>query len=105
MRTIIRIAAAASMFSALCFAETWHGKLLDANCHETKPAPTTCAPAATTSAFGIETADGKFFMLDSEGNGKAMLAIKTDGSKNDATVTGALESNGKIVKVETLDVR
>jgi hypothetical protein len=106
MRKMTRIAAMVSLFSAFCFAETWTGKLVDANCHaqnEKKPGPAACAPTATTTSFGIETADGKFYQLDSSGNGKAAAAIKADVSKNDVTVMGTME--GKTLKVESLVVQ
>jgi hypothetical protein len=106
MRKMTRIAAMVSLFSAFCFAETWTGKLVDANCHaqnEKKPAPAACSPTATTSSFGIETADGKFYQLDSSGNGKAAAAIKADASKDSVTVMGTIE--GKTLKVESLVVQ
>jgi hypothetical protein len=106
MRTITRIAAMVSLFSAFCFAETWTGKLVYANCHaqnEKKPTPVACAPTATTTSFGIETADGRFYQLDSSGNGKAAAAIKADVSKDSVTVMGTIE--GKMLKVESLIVQ
>ena len=105
MRKITRIAAMVSLFSAFCFAETWTGKLVDANCHaqnEKKPTPAVCAPTATTVSFGIETADGKFYQLDQSGNGKAAAAIKSDVTKDNVTVMGTME--GKTLKVESLIV-
>lgn len=112
MLKITKIAAMASLFSAFCFAETWTGKLVDASCYmqnERKSSNTattaSCAPSAATTSFGIQTSDGKFYQLDSTGNGKAVAAMKTDYRKDNATVTGTIESNGKTLKVDSLDLR
>lgn len=87
---------------ALCFAESWTGRLVDSACHDQAQGKVaSCAPTAKTTSFGIETSDGKVVKLDASGNMKAAQVIKTS-TKPDAEVTinGAL--NGDTVKVDSI---
>jgi len=104
-----RIAKAAIILSAaagLALAESWSGKLIDANCKpdpdSQKSASASCAPTASTRVFAIQTADGKVYRLDSEGNSKAEAAIKKDPTKTDVTVSGSMQ--GQMVKVDSIDL-
>jgi hypothetical protein len=124
MKTIVKLATVLCLGSMLCMAETWTGKLVDANCKDqskqgaspsTPSTPTqmssTCAPTRSTTAYGVEMSDGRVLKLDSTGNAKASEAMKanassTRGSKSGAivvTVTGSLD--GHTVKVDTIDIQ
>ena len=54
-----------SLASALCFAENWTGKLVDAACVEqAQGKAANCMPTTKTGAFALDTGDGKVFRLD-----------------------------------------
>ncbi len=92
-----------SLASALCFAESWTGKLVDANCLEQSQGQNkaaSCTPTAKTASFGLETGDGKVFRLDAAGNAKAAAMVKS--GKTDAAVTISGAMNGETVKVDSI---
>jgi hypothetical protein len=96
--------------SALCLAETYSGRVVDAACKARAAQPGTpqnspCEPTASTVSFGIETQDGKVLNLDSTGNAKAAEAVKANAGKTglQATVTGSMD--GQTLKVESIDFK
>lgn len=114
MRRLLTLCAAATVFTALALAETWTGKLIDANCSPQQNNATTCDPTSSTTAFALLTG-GKAYKLDDAGNTKAIEALKSraDRSANPnspasagvtAKVTGTQDSDGNL-KVETIAVQ
>ncbi len=107
MNRIFTIAAIAGISAGLALAESFSGKLIDANCkpsaNPSADQSATCAPTPSTKVFAIQTPDGKVYRLDNSGNMKAAEKIKSDPTKTDATVNGSLE--GQMVKVESIDLR
>ncbi len=111
MKRFMQIALIVCATSTLGLAESWTGKLVDANCKNQASSPAnpetaataSCAPTASTKDFAIQTADGKVYKLDRSGNSKAAAAMKSDPTKTDITVNGSLE--GQTLKVDTLDLR
>ncbi len=116
MKTIVKIATVLCLSSVLCLAETWSGKLVDANCKDqskqgasqstpSQQSSSTCAPTRSTTAYGVELSDGRVLKLDSTGNAKAAEAMKSTGGSHSAvmmvTITGSLD--GHTVKVDTID--
>jgi len=118
MKTIAKLATVLCLGSMLCLAETWSGKLVDANCKDqSKPSASqpsqqmssTCEATKTTTAYGVQLSDGRVLKLDSTGNAKAAEAMKSSGSTSSTrsssgmivTVTGSLD--GHTVKVDTID--
>lgn len=93
-------------------AESWTGKLIDANCSaasgnssnsSSSKLPESCMPTSSTKVFAIQTPDGKIYRLDSEGNTKAAEAMKSNPGKSEVTVSGNLK--GQMVNVESLQVQ
>jgi hypothetical protein len=107
IHTMNRITKSAMILFAsagLMLAESWSGKLIDANCKpDAKDPSATCAPTQSTRVFAVQTADGKVYRLDNSGNAKAAEAVKNDPSKTNVTVSGSLD--GQMVKVESIDLR
>jgi hypothetical protein len=117
MNTTAKLGLALIAFATLGYADTWTGKLVDANCSETSqnqpPAPDSngkttiksCAATPSTASFAIQTSDGKVYRLDPAGNSKAATAIRgnPDNKSPVATVSGALE--GDILKVDSISVQ
>jgi len=111
MRRVFRLSAFLVVVSALAFAETWSGKLVDAACADQQKAEA-CAPTASTTAFALK-AGGKVLKLDAAGNTKAAEALKSgensaDRAKNpskevNATVQGTLSED--MIKVDSIEVR
>src|SRR6266850_1065988 len=111
MRRVFRLSAFLVIVSALAFAETFSGKLIDAACADQQKSEA-CAPTASTSAFAIN-ASGKVLKLDAAGNTKAAEAMKNrensaDRSKSPnreitATVQGTLSED--TIKVDSIEVR
>ncbi len=113
MRSLLTIAASAALFSTLAFADTWAGRLVDANCTNQDKAAKECNAGSGTTAF-LLVYEGKTYPLDEAGNQKAVQALKTRADRaadpNDpkasqimAKVTGAKE--GSILKVETIEIQ
>lgn len=114
MRRILTLGAALLFVSAMAFAETYTGKLVDARCAEQQK-DAACSPTASTAAFAIQVS-GKTLKLDAEGNKKAAAALKESTSSADrakepnatesqvmATVQGTL--NGDEIKVDSIEVK
>ncbi len=102
------------MAGMLTYAETWHGKLIDASCFENfstaanRKAPDLdkldkdCAPTAATTSFAVLEND-KIYKLDSLGNSKVMAdiyggAIKKDHNRVKVTISGKLHDGTIEVK-------
>ena len=97
-----KLIAVFSLASALCFAESWTGKLVDASCvDQAQGKAASCAPSMKTTSFGLETSDGKVFRLDAAGNAKAVSMFKS-GAKGDNPVTISGAMNGETVKVDSI---
>jgi hypothetical protein len=115
MKTIAKLGVALGMFSALGYAETWNGKLIDAACSDKSqqnPAEskqksdlTACEASAATTSFAIQTSDGKVYKLDASGNAKASTALKGNPTNKNpmATVSGSMDGN--TVKVDSISVQ
>jgi hypothetical protein len=114
MRTLLTSLGVAVFASGLAFAETWTGRLVDANCAE-RQTKSTCTPDSSTSAYAIQVS-GKTYNFDSAGNRKAAQAMKeydagANRSKNPnaqsspviATVQGT--QSGDEIKVDSIQVR
>lgn len=107
MKTFAKVGTILCLTAALGFAESYSGKLIDANCKapaEQKEGPlSSCAPTRTTTVFSVQTADGKTYRLDATGNSKAMAAMKENPEKTNVTVSGSLD--GQTLKVESIEIR
>jgi hypothetical protein len=108
------------MAGALCYAENWNGKLIDATCYDSSGSKTTsssdhtsrgklekeCAPTAATNSFAIQTSKNTVYKLDSAGNIKAAEAMQAGSLKSDSdgdvhvSVAGTLQGN--TVKVDSI---
>src|ERR671935_397153 len=106
MKRILTIAGL-SLFSAIAFAETWNGTLVDVMCkgkdlasHTTK-----CALGCAKSGYGLVLSDGKFVKFDEVGNAKALSTLKSTSKEKDlkAKVSGTLD--GDTVKVTSLELQ
>ena len=114
MRRILTLCAFVAVFSALALAETWTGRLVDANCAAQQKAATTCDPTSSTTAFAI-VVQGQAYKLDDAGNTKAMEALKGRADRSSdpnkpvspqisAKVTGTKDGDNTL-KVETIEVQ
>jgi hypothetical protein len=115
MRRFLTLNAALLFMSALALADTFSGSLLDNTCAQQQKGAT-CAPNASTTAFAIQTSDGKVLKLDSDGNRKAADALKQsnngadrakDPSAADTPVTATVQGtlNGDEIKVDSVQVQ
>ncbi len=113
MRRLLTLAASAALFAGLACAETWTGRLVDANCTNQDKTAKDCDAGSTASSF-LLVVDGKTYQLDDAGNRKAMAAIKNradraadpnnpKASEVIAKVTG--DKNGSILKVDAVEVQ
>src|SRR5215471_19738208 len=76
MRRISILAASATLFTTMAFADSFSGKLIDASCATPeKMAAKQCDAGSSTTAFAL-VVEGKAYKLDDSGNKKAMEAIK-----------------------------
>jgi len=99
-----RFMLAATLFSALAFAETWNGTLVDVMCKGKDLASHTrkCALGCAKSGFAVVLSDGRFLKLDEGGNAKALAALKSSEKEKDlkVKVNGKLE--GETIQVDSL---
>lgn len=118
----MRLAALLLLGSALGFAETWSGVLVDSNCYHddqtnvNKDESTTvrdmnlevrqCAPNEKTKAFAVVLPDWSSLKLDAPGNAKASAIVQKSEKKSaiEVMVTGDLENNHTI-KVVSISAR
>jgi hypothetical protein len=107
MKNFTKFALLFSLAAAFCFGETWSGRLVDASCKAKAQASgekMSCAATKATTNFGVELADGKTLNLDSDGNTKAIEAIKDSKTAEvRVSVTGSM--SGDAVKVESIAVQ
>jgi len=113
MQRIMTLGLVLVFASALAFADSFTGRLVDANC-AAQGANTTCAPTASTASFALEVS-GKMLKLDAEGNKKAAQALKDSNSSADRSkdpngaasqVTAKVEGklSGNEIQVDTIEI-
>ena len=94
------------LFSAVCFAESWTGTVVDVMCKANDLANHTrdCALSCSKSGYGLVLADGKFLKFDERGNAKTLAALKASHKDKDlkAKVSGTLQGN--VINVESIDL-
>jgi hypothetical protein len=78
MKRTVRSLGILLFAAALAYAETWGGRLLDANC-ATRQTTAEYAPTSSTTAFAVGV-NGKILKFDSKGNKKAAEAFKSYNS-------------------------
>jgi hypothetical protein len=108
-----RLATLFCLSSALGFAATWTGDLVDSKCYASEernvnPTDTLthvdrdgnreiryCSPRAKTKSFAVVQADGTIYTLDSAGNAKAAELVRAIGKQSRfvVAVTGALSKD------------
>jgi hypothetical protein len=107
MRRFATLSAAAFLLTAVAFAESWTGTLVDVNCKDKDLAghTTKCALGCAKSGFGLVASDGKFMKFDEAGNAKALAALKATDKEKDlkAKVTGDLDE--ETIKVESIEIQ
>jgi hypothetical protein len=119
--TLIRVAALFCLSSALGFAESWSGALVDSKCYgylECNVNPTDtmtyvdrdknseiryCSASAKTKSFAVVLQDGLNFDLDTAGNAKAADLVRSSGKKSlfVVIVTGEMTKRNT-VKVDSI---
>jgi len=118
MKALVRLAAVAAVLGGGCLAygATVKGILVDRQCgakmastNDQKAASAhtrECAlmPGCTGSGFGVLTADGKFMILDADGNKKAEAALKASKKASDIQVQVTGNVTGENVKVSTIKI-
>jgi hypothetical protein len=122
MTLVMRFAALLCFSSALSFAGSWSGHLVDSKCYDSEernvnPTDTLtyvdrdknleihyCSPGSKTKSFAIVQSDGLNFKFDTAGNAKAAELVRNSGKKSVfvVAVTGELTRN--TVKVESISV-
>ncbi len=85
--------------------QNWSGTLIDADCKAKTPTDK-CEVSSLTRSFGLQTADGKYVTMDSDGNQKVQKALESTQEKTGAikvSVSGTLD--GTTLKVDTIQIR
>ncbi len=102
-----------AVLAVMAFAETWTGKLVDANCGKDQADPSACTVTDTTKSFALQVGE-KVYRLNEEGNTKVIAALKdradrmkdeSDASKAPivAKLTGTFDQD--MIKVESVQVQ
>jgi hypothetical protein len=117
---MVRLTALLCLLSALSFAESWSGALVDSKCYATEernvnPTDTLtnvdrdgnlelryCSPKPKTKSFAVVQADGTILSLDSAGNAKAAELVRTTGKRSlfFVALTGVRSSGG--IRVDSI---
>jgi len=120
MTLTIRLAALFCLASALSFAESWSGVLVDSRCYDSmqrnvNPTDTLtnvdrdmnqqiryCSPNAKTKSFAVVLPEGMSLRLDSAGNAEAAQLVRKAGKKSRfvVAVTGTITKG--TVKVDSI---
>ncbi len=113
MQVATRLCALLLFVSAFAFAETWTGKLIDADC-AAQHAKAACSPTASSVNFALKVGE-KTYKFDSEGNRKVAEAYGKSQSGAErakdptapdtgvtATVNGTMSDDQ--ITVETVDI-
>lgn len=120
MTLTIRLAALFCLASALSFAESWSGVLVDSRCYDSmqrnvNPTDTLtnvdrdmnqqiryCSPNAKSKSFAVVLPEGMSFRLDSAGNAEAAQLVRKAGKKSRfvVAVTGTITKG--TVKVDSI---
>lgn len=107
MLQIVRLVTVLSGFTALAFAESWSGTLVDVMCKAKNVSGHTrqCALSerCSGSGFGIALANDTFLKFDTAGSAKAHAILKASQKEKDLmiNVTGALKDG--VIQVETIE--
>ena len=112
MRRSVTLFALLAVFSMLAFAESWQGRLIDANCSAPQKTAAACDPANSTTMFALVVAN-KEYKLDQVGNAKAADALRSRADRSSdptkpastqvmAKITGTKDGDNtwKVEKVE-----
>ena len=91
MLRIVTLAGLLVFGTALASAETWTGKLLDADC--------SCMPTKSTRAFALQVA-AKLLKLDDAGNRKAAQAMKEGANSANRDAAPNAQETQVVAKVE-----
>ena len=86
-------------------APAFAGQLVDASCRMNSPSGK-CEVTESTTTFGLQTSDGKYYQLDGEGNSKVLTALKSSGEKTGAinvSIDGT--AKGQTLTVNTVQIR
>jgi hypothetical protein len=101
-----KLIAGLTVCSALAWAETWSGTVVDVMCKKNDLASHTrdCAISCAKSGYGIVMADGKFVKFDERGNVRALAALKASNKEKDlkAKVTGTLKED--VIQVDSIEL-
>jgi hypothetical protein len=92
-------------------ADSWTGKLMDADCHAKEKGAKACDAMGSTTSFAVN-ANGKVYRLDAAGNQKAATALKNradrsaDPSKPGAAITAKITgtATGDVITVDTVEL-
>jgi len=118
MGKLLTLGAIVAAFASLALAETWTGRLIDANCYDQQTDQKNigaCVPTSQTSSFALYTG-GHVYKFDEQGNTKAAAAVKDQADRSTdpnqpavkgaiaAKVTGTMDQDQKL-KVETIEVQ
>jgi len=118
IKLAMRLAAIASLSSALGLAESWSGTLVDSKCWNTEENNTKgvsvyvdrdrnmevrlCSPKANTKSFALVLPDGYTLKLDASGNAKAAGIIQSTGRKSPVMVAVTGETSNNAIKVDSI---
>jgi hypothetical protein len=120
MRLTIRIIALLCLASALGFANTWSGVLVDSKCYTSEernvnPTDTQpwadrdgnleiryCHPKARTKSFAIVQTSGESLKLDSSGAAKAAELVRSASKKSNLLVVVTGERNQDTITVDSI---
>ena len=103
-----------AVFSALTFAKSFQGRLIDATCYDQQKSATTCDPTSTTTAYALFVSN-QAYKLDDAGNTKVADALKNraDRSANpgqpsspqiNAKISGSV-GDDNVLKVDTVSIQ
>lgn len=122
MELAARLAVLFCLASALSFAGSWSGWLVDSKCYaslERNKNPTDtlsyvdrdqgdeiryCRPSAKTKSFAVVDQNGLSFNLDASGNAKAAELVRSAGKKRAGQVAVTGEKTGNTLKVDSISI-
>jgi hypothetical protein len=116
MKSLVRFVVVAGLLSAVAYAASVQGFLVDRACgakmasaNDQKAAAghtRECAlmPPCVGSGYGVLTADGKFITLDDAGNKKAEAALRASKKADNVKVQVSGDQSGETMKVTAIKI-
>jgi len=106
----VTFSAGVMLGASLCLADSYTGKLVDADCLDRQSAGFPgqhggCNPGRFTTRYAVATPDDRLVRFDSTGNARAAELMHDAAGGNPVNVTISGTPDGSVVRVDDIEVQ